>query len=80
MRFSFREVIRDLILNLSQFLHNLRDRPILVGRAGVDVAAGRDVVVVLGHLLARDDAAELLLFASTALNVSAMRTMPSSGM
>src|SRR3990170_7842677 len=51
-----------LILQRVQFFYNLRDRPILLALARVDVTARRDVVVVLGDLLAGDDARILLHF------------------
>src|SRR3990172_1410221 len=50
------------ILQRVQFFHNLHDRPILLALARVDVAARRDVVVVLGDLLAGDDARILAHF------------------
>ena len=48
-----------------QLLHNLRNRPVFVRFAGVDVAAGRDVEVVLRNLFARDDAAEFFSLRAT---------------
>ena len=44
-----------------QLFDDLGNRPVGFGVAGVDVAAGGDVVVVLFQLGVIDDAAELLL-------------------
>ena len=55
-------VVRRFLLQCVQLLHDLRNGPVFLALAGVDVAAGGDVVVVLGNLLAVDDAAVFLLF------------------
>ena len=48
--------------NHIQFLHNLRKRTVGLRVAGVDVAAGGDVVVVFLQLRVIDNAAEFFLF------------------
>ena len=51
-----------LFFNCIQVRHDLRQRPVGFGFAGVDVSAGRDVVVVFLQLGVIDDAAEFFLF------------------
>src|SRR5439155_14694124 len=46
----------SLRLNRLQLFHNLRDGPILLAFARMDVAAGRDVEIVLRNFLAVHDA------------------------
>ena len=70
--FSYPELLEDFPEGLVGFLglgfdgvqfgDDLGDGPVGFGVAGVDVAAGGDVVVVLLQLRVIDDAAELFLF------------------
>ena len=53
-------VMPEIRVRIVLCLHNLRDGPVFLACAGVDVAAGRDVEVVLRNLLAGDDAAVFL--------------------
>src|SRR5204863_3389084 len=45
-----------------EFLQNLGDGPVRLGVPDVDVAERRDVEILLGDLIARDDLGELLIF------------------
>ncbi len=62
MEDGFQRLVRSPCLALQRFqlLNYLRNRPVLLTGAGMDVAAGGDVEVVLRNLVAGDDAAVFL--------------------